>query len=96
MIIINHSPGKISVKGHAGFAPHGQDIVCAAISTLLQTFTESVDKLTNDKINAKMAAGNATVKYRNLSEQGKLLMSSFLLGVEMIAEAYPLYVKFNK
>jgi uncharacterized protein YsxB (DUF464 family) len=27
----------IDVKGHAGYAPHGQDIVCAAVSAILQT-----------------------------------------------------------
>lgn len=28
---------ELSVKGHAEFAPHGQDIVCAAVSnTVLQ------------------------------------------------------------
>ena len=26
-----------AAKGHSGFAPHGQDIVCAAVSVLLQT-----------------------------------------------------------
>jgi uncharacterized protein YsxB (DUF464 family) len=27
----------IDVKGHAGYAPHGQDIVCAAVSAIVQT-----------------------------------------------------------
>ena len=94
MIVITHTPGKISVKGHAGYAPHGQDIVCAAISTLLQVFVEAVDKFTNDKINTKMAAGNAVILYEHLTEQAQLLMNAFLLGVEMIAESYPDNVKY--
>lgn len=28
---------KISISGHSGYAPSGQDIVCAGISTLGQT-----------------------------------------------------------
>lgn len=27
----------ISVKGHAGYADHGDDIVCAGVSTLMNT-----------------------------------------------------------
>lgn len=27
----------VTVKGHAGYAPHGQDIVCAAVSALAQS-----------------------------------------------------------
>ena len=33
MIIIDRMPGGVRVAGHAGSAPPGQDIVCAAIST---------------------------------------------------------------
>lgn len=35
-ITINHSEDeyKVSIKGHAGFATAGHDIVCAAVSTL--------------------------------------------------------------
>lgn len=89
MITINHTHGKISIKGHAGYAPHGQDIVCAAISALTETFVMSVDELTTDKLNCIMGAGNALIKYRNLTEQSQLLLSSFLLGCEAIAAAYP-------
>ena len=96
MIIINHSHGKISIKGHAGYAEHGKDIVCAAISALLQTFAMAVDELTADKLNTKMTAGNAVITYGNLTEQSQLLLSSFLLGCEAIAETYPDFVQVIK
>jgi uncharacterized protein YsxB (DUF464 family) len=38
MIEIKHTKGCITVSGHAGYAPIGQDIVCAAFSAVLQTF----------------------------------------------------------
>lgn len=34
---MNSGDMTIDVKGHAGYAPHGQDIVCAAVSAILQT-----------------------------------------------------------
>lgn len=34
---------SLQAEGHAGYAPAGQDIVCAAVSTLLQTLAYSVD-----------------------------------------------------
>ncbi|MDK2821019.1 MAG: uncharacterized protein PWP31_984 [Clostridia bacterium] len=33
-----------SIKGHAGYAPKGQDIVCAAVSALAQTAYLSLKK----------------------------------------------------
>ena len=43
MIKVTITNNKISVIGHAEYAPHGQDIICAAVSALLQTFIMSVE-----------------------------------------------------
>lgn len=38
-ILVSKSDGEltISMKGHAGYAEHGQDIVCASVSAIIQT-----------------------------------------------------------
>ena len=36
---------RVTVKGHAGTAPAGQDLVCAAVSTLTYTLAENVAQL---------------------------------------------------
>lgn len=96
MIVINHTHGKISIKGHAGYAAHGQDIVCAAISTLTQVFLASVEELTEDNLKSDIRAGNAFIEYGNLSERAQVLMDSFFIGVHMIADEYPHHVKLSK
>lgn len=96
MIEIKHEKGKITIEGHAGYAPHGQDIVCAAVSALTQVFIASVSKLTTDNIKASMAAGKAVIEYGNLTEGAQLLLRSFFLGVQMIAEEYPTNVKLTR
>jgi uncharacterized protein YsxB (DUF464 family) len=35
----------ISLTGHAGYAEHGKDIVCAAVSTIFQLCTMGLRKL---------------------------------------------------
>ena len=96
MIIIQHSKNQIKLIGHAEYAPIGKDIVCAAVSALLQTFIESVDKLTEDKIKCDISAGKAVIEYENPSERMKLLIDSFFVGVRMIAEEYPQNVKLTE
>lgn len=93
MIVVTENTGKIIIEGHAGYAPHGQDIVCAAVSALTQVFIASVSKLTTDNINASTAAGKAVIEYGTLTEGAQLLLRSFFLGVQMIAEEYPNNVK---
>lgn len=96
MIVVTQLPGKIIIEGHAGFAPIGQDIVCAAVSALLQTFVASVEEMTTDEIKSDMAAGRAVIEYKGLTEAGQLLLDSFLLGVRMITDEYSDNVKLSK
>lgn len=37
MIRAEKAPGRLRIRGHAGYAPPGQDIVCAAVSILAET-----------------------------------------------------------
>ena len=95
LIKIIHEKGRITIDGHAGYAPKGQDIVCAAVSALVQNFVASVATLTDDEI---IATSNATgqiqtIQYGKLSEGAQLLLASFFVGVRMIADSYPSYLK---
>lgn len=40
MIRVTAEPERLTVQGHADFAPKGQDIVCAAVSALLLALCE--------------------------------------------------------
>ena len=93
--VIRHKSG-VTIRGHAQYAPHGSDIVCAAISALAQTFIASVEELTTDEIQSDMAAGNVVIEYGALSAEGQTLLASFFVGVRMIAEAYPDHVRLTK
>lgn len=96
MINICRSVGLITINGHAGYAPHGQDIVCAAVSTLTQVFLASVEELTPDTIHSSITDGNAVIRYGNLSEKAQTLLNSFFIGLEMIANEYPDNVRMSK
>lgn len=96
MIEIHHHDNGITLKGHAHYAPPGKDIVCAGISTLVQTLIQSIEELTADKIQYSMSPGTVDIKHGNLSEHARLLVDSFFVGAQMIAEAYPDNVKVTR
>lgn len=96
MIVVSHNDGEIKIEGHAEYAEHGKDIVCSAVSALVQTFIVSVEELTSDNLECDISAGNAVIRYRDLSANAQLLMDSFFIGVEMIADEYPNNVKMTK
>lgn len=96
MIEVSRSKSGITIKGHAGFAEIGQDIVCAGVSTLVQVLIQSIEDLTEDKIEYEMQPGWVCIKHRILSERAQLLIESFFVGIEMIANEYPRNVRLTK
>lgn len=93
MIEVKRMKNGILVKGHAGYAPSGQDIVCSAVSTLVQTFIQSIETLTTDKITYDMKPGTVIIKFWCLSDPSKVLIDAFFVGIKGIAAAYPAYVR---
>lgn len=93
MITIEVRNDHISVSGHAGYADHGHDIVCAAVSALWQNLTASIEALTEDKIKYRTTPDGAIMEYANPSKETSLFVDSFFIGVAAVANAYPDHVK---
>lgn len=93
MIEVRIRPERIKISGHAGYAEPGKDIVCAGVTALTQTLIQSIENLTDDKIEYRISPGKVEIEYRNLSEKSKTLMDSFFVGICLIAEEFPEYVK---
>ena len=89
MTVVSVRKDGIKISGHAGYAEAGKDIVCAAVTTLTQTLIRSLEDLARDKIQYEISSGRADIHYRNLSEEGKLLVDSFFIGICQIADEFP-------
>ncbi|MFQ7616282.1 ribosomal-processing cysteine protease Prp [[Clostridium] scindens] len=95
MIAVSVRQDGITVTGHAGYAQSGHDIVCAAVSILTQNLIKSIEDLTDEKIEYSISPGKADIKYGNLSEKSKTLVDSFFIGICMIADEFPDYVRIE-
>ena len=93
MIEVSVRKDEIKIFGHANYAVSGSDIVCAGVTALAQTLIESIEDLTEDKIEYEISPGRVDIKYRNLSEKSRTLVDSFFIGVSMIADEFPDYVR---
>lgn len=91
--------GKLTMRaeGHAGYAPAGQDIVCAAVSCLMQTLAYSAaeDEHTSSCIYQGKDGPVVNVETGN----SVLMRDKFELvadGLTLLAEQYPENVSFKK
>lgn len=95
MIAVSVRKDGIEINGHAGYAEIGKDIVCAGVTALTQTLIRSMQGLTRDKVEYEVSPGRADIQYGDLSEEGKLLVDSFFIGICLIADEFPEYVRIE-
>lgn len=95
MITVDRYSDRITLRGHANYAEIGKDIVCSAVSVLVQTLIQSVEELTTDRIEYNMQPGTVDIKFWCLSDHTKVLIDAFFIGIKGVAEAYPACVKVN-
>ena len=96
MIVVNVSATGISVDGHAEYDDKGKDIVCSAVTVLTFNLVNAIEALTEDSIEVdyqEEKKGHMKIGFKNLSEQGKLLVDSFFIGISEVSRAYPDYVQ---
>ena len=75
----------ITVKGHAGYSKYGNDIVCAAVSSLILTLANHLESSKTAFI--KVEKGYAEL-HSSKKEDYKLFLFVFK-GIEMISRLYP-------
>ena len=95
MIAVSVRKDGIKVSGHANYAEDGKDIVCAGVTALTQTLIRALEGLTKDEIEYEVSPGRADIHYGNLSEEGRLLVDSFFIGVCQIADEFPDHVRIE-
>ena len=77
------------VRGHSGFARKGKDIICAAVSSLVITTVNALEKFTDDEKLIFVSEDGAViiVKFRSFpGHDAKLLMNSMVMGLKEISE----------
>lgn len=85
----NHS---ISVIGHAGFDLSGHDIVCAAVSTLVQSFAAAMNEWDD------FEAGDVRIDTECdiYDEYAHGCIDMLMEGLRMIEDTYPEYLSVSE
>lgn len=87
----------LSMEGHAGAAPKGQDIVCAAATMLMYTAAQAaLDMGSRGELqrppSVKLDEGNACAAFwpkKEALEKGRLVLDVIRRGLEVLGKRYP-------
>jgi uncharacterized protein len=91
----------VAVTGHADYNQKGKDIVCASVSTLIQTAERALIRVAGVKhtIKKSQETFSFTFAQKQLSslqyEATLIILHTMLIGLEEIANQYPLYIEIE-
>ena len=90
MIEVKFGEYSVEAKGHAQTAPEGEDLVCAAVSTVLWALFEGLSRL--EGVEVKMDApnpGNGHVTAKNVPREGDGMFIMAETALSHLAFTFP-------
>lgn len=89
---------RMEIKGHADFAPAGEDIVCAGVSTLTYALISAVDE--KPELLSHFYFNNLEAEIRvqcnpseDMEDTCKTIFDTVFHGYQNLEESYPDHVK---
>ena len=89
-----------TVTGHANYAEHGADIVCSAISAIVQTTEMALHRHSNIYstfgIESIIEEGHISVHIKESNVYTNILVDAMINGIRAIIAKYPQYVTIQE
>ena len=90
---------SIFAEGHAGWAERGEDVVCAAVSAILQAAWLGLERVANVAVEGKKHDGMLTVRWPEAARSQvsvEAIVKTAELAIEQIAQQYPKSVRLSR
>ncbi|MFA6675520.1 MAG: ribosomal-processing cysteine protease Prp [Bacilli bacterium] len=84
----------LEVKGHANSAPHGQDLVCAAVSAVVTGGFNAIQDLTKNHLTLR--EGYASLEATEpLSRHDEVVVETIIASLKTIAESHQEFIEIK-
>lgn len=90
---------SVFALGHAGFADRGEDIVCAAVSAILQAARLGLEAHAGVKLDVRQHEGELRLRWPEAARDDAAviaIVTTAELATEQIARQYPDHVRFAR
>lgn len=87
-----------SVEGHAQHAPHGQDIICAGVSALVQGILIGLEDVVQASLEVEKQGGRliCSVVQGHGQRDVQILLETLYLSLEDLEKQYSEYIEVRK
>ncbi|MBV9104179.1 MAG: ribosomal-processing cysteine protease Prp [Candidatus Eremiobacteraeota bacterium] len=86
---------SLSASGHSGWAQHGEDVVCAAVSAIVQTAWLGLREVAHVAVDARTGEGTLDLRWdaHTGGEATQAIVETAEIAIEHLARQYPDHVR---
>lgn len=84
---------SLTVSGHAGAAPHGEDLVCAAVSALVETLALGLKRF---EVPGVWSLRPGRFAYEGEPGAFSVAMDTILAGLYDLSDSHKAYVRYSE
>lgn len=104
ILIIKSKQNIVSIEatGHSGYAESGSDIVCSAVSTLMQNLANGITEVVKAKADVKVdediphLSVSLTETDKDKCKHAQMLMQTTVLSLKEVANGYGNFIKIKE
>ena len=99
-VLENGSPVGFKVQGHANMGEYGEDLVCAAVSAIVQTAILGITEVCHISAGISIEEGETTCILNKDATQDEIrqagiVINTMIAGLRSIQTTYPKTLKFR-
>lgn len=87
---------RVNVYDHAGYAESGQDLVCAAVSSITFGMMNALEELVPGSCNYEINEASVIIKHDTFNEVANHLLESMIIQLLTIEENYQSYIHITR
>ncbi len=87
---------SIIISGHANYAQHGEDLVCAGVSSIAIGACNALDLLVHDCCLFEIDNGFIKIEVVDNNSQVQLLLESIIIQLSTMERSYKKFIRINK
>ena len=96
----NGTPVGFTVSGHANMGEYGEDLVCAAVSAIVQTAILGITEVCHVQAGVSIEEGETVCilskdASKNEIQRAGIVMNTMIAGLRSIRQSYPKTLKFR-
>lgn len=87
----------VEISGHADYAEHGQDLICAGVSSIGIGTLNALEELAEGECSLQMDSGFISIHVLNRhNETVQLILKVMLIQLQTMAETYKKYIQIQQ